>query len=260
MLTTIPAPSKRSPFRGLMQIVRFNWPKYAAAVTFFAILSAVLLAVPLPAGGQLALAAAVACLLFWSAASLIASYWIYDLSPLADWGWLVDRVPEHAHGVSHWVNIHCGFDDTSSRLRTLFPCTSGTTIDLFDPGLMAERSIHRARKSQSPAPQTASGRPNSLPLADSTTDLVFLLLAAHEIRNAGLRAQFFREVRRVVRAGGTVVLVEHLRDAWNAMTFGPGAWHFYPRREWLRLAKQAGFTLREEGRITPFVRYFILEA
>jgi len=87
---------------------------------------------------------------------------------------------------------------------------------------------------------------------------VFLLFAAHEIRQSARRTEFFREATRVLSKSGQLLLVEHIRDWSNFVAFGPGFLHFHSRGEWLRVANSAGFTIAREGRVTPFVRYFLM--
>ena len=84
-------------------------------------------------------------------------------------------------------------------------------------------------------------------------DTIFLLFAAHEIRNPNERQQFFEELKRILKLDGELVLVEHLRDLPNTFAFGPGAWHFYPLNEWETIAKQSGFRIHIQKRMTPFI-------
>src|SRR5207244_471793 len=85
-----------------------------------------------------------------------------------------------------------------------------------------------------------------LPLETASADLVTAIFVAHELRQAASKEAFFREARRVLRPGGRLLLVEHLRDGWNLAAFGPGAFHFFSRHEWLRVAGATGFQLGEE--------------
>jgi hypothetical protein len=91
-------------------------------------------------------------------------------------------------------------------------------------------------------------------LASSSCDAVVVVFAAHEVRDRRAREALFLDLRRVVKASGRVVLVEHLRDRANLAAFGPGAWHFQTRSEWLRLAARSGFGAVEEAHMTTFVR------
>jgi SAM-dependent methyltransferase len=83
------------------------------------------------------------------------------------------------------------------------------------------------------------------------------VFAAHELRTPGHRAELFGEVARALRPAGRLLLVEHCRDAANLAAYGPGAWHFYPRQEWLRLAAGAGLTPAGESTMTPLVRVLV---
>ena len=67
-----------------------------------------------------------------------------------------------------------------------------------------------------------------LPVASGSQDTVFAVFAAHELRHRAHLKALFDEIARVLRPGGTLVLVEHLRNAAATVVYGPGAWHFRP--------------------------------
>jgi SAM-dependent methyltransferase len=189
----------------------------------------------------------------WTAGSLAVSHWIYDRSPLREWTWIKALLP---NGPRRWCNIHCGLDESSETLRSLFPNSSADVLDIFNPAEMTEPSIARARKRSAEICTPADAQ--DLPLADASCDAVFLLFTAHELRSPEAREAFFRETRRVLASDGRIIVTEHLRDGPNFCAFGPGAFHFFSRREWLRVFDRGSLALVEEFSITPFVRIFVL--
>lgn len=252
----------RRVLHGLRQIVRYNWPQYVvgAVCVLAGILLLVVVTLPTWLWWLISIGIGLAC--WWLLGSLVASYWIYDLSPLTRWKWLERWLPVSAHDESrplHLLNIHSGFDDTTLILRALFPRATVRVVDLYDPEVMTEPSIHRAREASPPVDGTEPGTAQQLPAQDQSTDAVLLLLAAHELRQPAEREALFGEVCRVLPEGGRVVLAEHARDVCNFLAFGPGFWHFLPYGEWLRLAQVAGFQVVHQGRITPFIRTLVLE-
>jgi hypothetical protein len=52
--------------------------------------------------------------------------------------------------------------------------------------------------------------------------------------------------------------MEHARDSWNFLAFGPGFLHFFPQRAWRQAARQAGLEVRTEFAMTPFVHVFVM--
>ena len=97
-------------------------------------------------------------------------------------------------------------------------------------------------------------------MVTETADVVFGLLAIHELRSDRERSAWFAEARRCLGRGGRVVLVEHLRDSANFLAFGPGFLHFYSRGSWRRAWESAGFRSADEFRVTPWVHVFVLAA
>jgi ubiquinone/menaquinone biosynthesis C-methylase UbiE len=250
----------RGQFDGVLQIVRYNWTYYAGAIfgaTALVVLVG-LLRPPLLVAWVLVLGAIAA--IFWLVLSLVVSHYVYDRSDLYRWQWIRDFVlprGEHGGGGLHIVNIHAGLDETSVALQEMFPASEVTILDVYDADDMPEPSIARARQDARPGLAAVSADFRSLPLADASADLVTVIFVAHELRRGEAKEAFFREVERILKPGGLLLLVEHLRDAWNLCAFGPGAFHFFPRREWLRVTKTAGFELKKEFTRTPFVRAFV---
>jgi len=130
---------------------------------------------------------------------------------------------------------------------------------MYGPGAMPAASVARARALYAPAVAAQRCGFCALPLDDGQRDAHFVFFSAHELRAAGDREAFFAELRRTLRPGGVLVVAEFMRNGWSVLAFGPGAFHALPRREWLRLGEQAGFALREELSMTPFVRVFVWE-
>jgi SAM-dependent methyltransferase len=240
---------------GMLQIVRFNWPWYAAGVaasTMGWVVLPCLSRWPWPR--ELALAG-LAGAIWFMVSSLVVSGWVYDGSVLRRWTWIRQRLPKPPATAA---NIHAGFDETSRALVDFFPRAQIAVWDIYQPALTTEGSIARARRLQNSPPSARKAEFSHLPEGDGVLDAVFLLFAAHEIRSGRARDEFFGELFRILKPSGTVLITEHLRDWKNFLAFGPGFLHFLPRQEWVRLAKNAGFLLAEEFSITPFVRVFRL--
>jgi SAM-dependent methyltransferase len=244
---------RRNGYQGALNILRFNRAKYIGSLVMLGV-GFGLLQFGLPPYVRYCLWTGMILTGYWSVASLFVSHWVYDRSELYGWRWL-KRILQPAPFC--WVNIHAGLDESSHILREIFPAADSLILDIYDPSQMTEPAIVIARG------QTASdciaADYQKLPLKDDSVDVVFLLFAAHELRQSLAREQFFKELNRILIPRGKLVLVEHLRDWKNFAAFGPGAFHFYSRDEWLRLACSNLFATRMNFSLTPFVRAFVFE-
>jgi len=245
----------RKPCEGMLNIVRFNWPLYVVALFLAVVCTIAVLVFPLPSWLFILLLAGASGATYFLVVSLAVSYIIYDQSPLYRWMWVKDLLTIAPQQIA---NIHAGFDESSEALHDLFPQANLVIIDLYDPKRMTEPSIARARRLRSTKQSTLPADPGAIPLAESSCDAVFLLFAAHEIRDAQERLRLFAEVDRILTPGCTVLLVEHQRDFANFLAFGPGFLHFYPHSEWLRLIAESGLHIVTTFSMTPFVGVFLL--
>jgi SAM-dependent methyltransferase len=248
MTSNVPA---RAPYQGLLQIFNYNRPFYMR--TLSAAIATVILSVWLPIALRAPLLLAAGAAVFWTCSSLLVSHYVYDRSTFYTLLWLHDCL---SRSPARWINIHSGIDETSLAIASMFPNSEGQIADIYDPREMTEPSIERARRLAA-APLAATDW-RALPAPDQEFDTAFLIFAAHELRHHEARVRLFREIARVLRIGGELVLVEHSRDWANFFAFGPGFLHFFSARTWQDAANAVGLPIRLHRTVTPFVHVFVL--
>lgn len=243
----------REPFQGVKNIIRFNWHFYVLSVGFVLLV----LALTNYLKQELQLCLYILCFLIVGTIliSLAVSYYVYDLSGLYKLTWLEGL----KISTGKIVNIHAGFDETSILLRNKFKPENLIVFDFYDPTKHTEISIKRARKAYPPFPLTQRITTSSLPLADKSVDTIFVLFSAHEVRNESERIVFFKELKRIVKPTGQIIITEHLRDIANFLAYSIGFFHFYSRSSWYRVFETAQLKIKEEIKCTPFISTFILK-
>jgi SAM-dependent methyltransferase len=246
----------RGKFQGMLNIARFNWPLYGAALAVLTLSAAGIFLLT----GLFKIASGIgfACAAYFILGSLGVSHLVYDCSKLYRWSWLDTAL--NGSPLRQAIFCHSGFDETSAELREKFNHVQWSILDHYDEERMTERSIHRARALFPPTTGTWACSYDAWPLTDKLADVVFALFAIHELRTEGERTAWFAEANRCLRKGGRVVLVEHVRDAANFLAFGPGFLHFHTCASWRRCWESAGLRSIDQFSVTPFVQVFVLTA
>jgi SAM-dependent methyltransferase len=246
--------SLRKPLQGLRNIIRFNWHFYALAFGLALAVGAAALVLPAPLSyiGWVGLGLILAPVLV----SLAVSTYVYDYAGLYELGWLPARIAP-APGVK-LLTISAGFDELTPLLAQSWPAEQLLAVDFYDPARHTEVSIKRARQAYPPVPGTLRVSTDALPLPTHSVDYALAFLAAHEVRDPAERAAFFREIGRVLKPAGEIIVVEHLRDAANFLAYTIGFFHFHSRRAWRATFRAAGLQVAQEINITPFPTAFIL--
>lgn len=247
--------TSRGKYDGVVQILRYNVQSYIGSLCALLLIVILLRLHLLPRLLESALGGIAGLAAFWSTSSLIVSYYIYDYAAVTGWNWLPQMLP---YPPRRWLTIHAGLDEATKTLMRLFPGTGYVVLDIYDRAEMTEPSITRARRLHPCGRPAVRCKLDALPLSDEGRDTLFLLFTAHEIREPARRVVFLREASRTLAAPGQMLLVEHLRDWKNFVAFGPGCFHFYSRREWVRVVREAGLTVERECSVTPFVRCFLM--
>ena len=241
----------RKPFQGVSNIIRFNWHFYVLASAFILLM----LAVAPMSGTALkpyvyVLSVFVCCSVVLS---LAASFYVYDYSDLYKLNWIEKDEKDQVI-----INIHSGFDETSTLLIQAFPRASLSVYDFYDPLKHTEISIKRARRAYPAFPGTYRIATDHIPLTDASVDKIIVALSAHEIRDVAERIRFFKELFRILKPGGNIYITEHLRDVPNFLVYNIGFFHFHSKNTWLQTFKQSGLQVIQEIKTTPFISTFIL--
>lgn len=238
---------ERKAFQGLTNILRFNWHFYVLALCLLMVGLFFRQYVPVQ-------------VLLWGITistllSLGVSWYVYDGSQLYRLQWLAGLRIGAGQQI---ININAGFDETSHILSQKYPDATLQVFDFYDPVKHTEISIERARKAYAAYPGTQTICTSAVPLAAASVDVIFLFLAAHEIRDEQERSNFFTQLGHSLRNHGKIIVLEHLRDTRNFIAYNIGFLHFFSGTAWKRTFATAELTIGEEMKITPFLSAFIL--
>ncbi len=244
--------SIRKPFQGVLNIIRFNWHFYVLAASIIVFIFVI--------GHYFTYLSVIGSVFVFliicsTIISLAVSVYIYDFSNLYEFSWLSDLKNEAKERI---ININAGFDETSYLLTNRFANCELFVADFYDATKHTEVSIKRARKAYPPFPKTQRISTSHLSFQDSSADKIFTIFSAHEIRNEKERVAFFKELHRVLKPTGNVVVTEHLRDTANFFAYNIGFFHFYSKATWLNTFRLAELNVSKEIKITPFITSFIL--
>ncbi|WP_205945710.1 class I SAM-dependent methyltransferase [Pedobacter frigiditerrae] len=187
--------------------------------------------------------------------SLIASYYIYDVSNLYSLKWLDDVEIKQEN---HLLNINAGFDETSYLLKRKYVSSNLTVMDFYNPAKHTEVSIERARKAYPPYPGTLAIETSNIGVPTKSIDCAFVILAAHEIRDKQEQIIFFKQIKKSLKDDGKVIVVEHNRDIYNFLVYNLGCFHFFNPRRWKDVFKKSGLQLTQTKKITPFINVYYL--
>lgn len=244
----------RKPLQGVWNIIRFNWQFYVLSICFVLFLFGLKYFVDQQF--YLPIKILILIIVLPVLISLFVSLYVYDLSSLYSLKWLnklnIDKK-------KILINIHAGFDETSILLNKKFSDNDLIVYDFYNPQQHTEMSIKRARKAYPPYPNTKQISTSYIPLQRNYVDYIFLIFAAHEIRDDNEKIIFFSELNRILNSNGKIIITEHLRDISNFVAYNIGFFHFFGKHTWFKIFKKSNFIVSKKLKITPFITTFILE-
>ncbi|WP_299250982.1 methyltransferase domain-containing protein [uncultured Lacinutrix sp.] len=243
---------KRKKFQGVLNILSFNRHFYVIGLSTLAIIIFSLLYIEC---SNIILYSVIGSFVYGLLMPLIISAYVYDYSGYYNLNWL--KACDIDTQAKNIININAGFDETSFLIKNKFPKAELQVFDFYSKKKHTEPAIVRARKVSLTYPYTRQISTKHIPLEDDTTDIVFLLSTAHEIRNNTEKILFLKECHRICKPTGKVIMVEHLRDLPNFFAFSIGFTHFFSKKTWKTVYKKAGFSSFKNIKFTPFMSIII---
>lgn len=245
---------RRKPFQGVFNIIRFNWHFYALLLLL--VLGLLLSRVFFSELVHDAIGLACALLLFPIVVSLVVSFYVYDWSNLYSFEWMNALGIKSHHSI---LNVHAGYDETSEIISNRFPESTLLVADFYDAEKHTEVSIERARKAYPEFPGTQRIETTNIPFGKNSFDYIFLIFAAHEIRDNNERIFFLTQLQETLTANGVIVIMEHTRDLPNFLAYNIGFLHFWSETKWLQNFEAANLRVTKKFTHTPFVTIYILK-
>ncbi|MBP7997865.1 MAG: methyltransferase domain-containing protein [Chloroflexi bacterium] len=127
-----------------------------------------------------------------------------------------------------------------------------TVIDVFNPQLTPGRALSRTREQARPWPQAEprliclEGSVDLLPLPDRSVPVVTMAYTLPEFWQRGDQEQLLREIYRILKPGGRLIVLEQMRHPQNVWFLGPLVWRWPAAAYWHELLTTTGFTIRKE--------------
>ena len=246
-------------YSGTLSTLIYNWPIFASIAFFGLVMLGVSALLPAP----------------WHWVTLICGFGAFGiiLSALATTYLVYDAGSQHEYDrlaqLGDLDQANVVLDITCGKLRGtrgLLPLAQKVghyfLIDIFDPEKMSEASLRRARTME-PSLEVdrriyqRPGQVDRLPVPHNWADVIYCDFCLHEIRNVTDREALFAEFARVLKPNGRLLIAEHSLDMPNFISFGPGAFSFFPANTWQQHLAHANLTVEHHERWRGLVHLWV---
>ena len=189
--------------------------------------------------------------------SILASYILYDKSDL----YKLEKLPDYIelNEIKNGIFIHASFDPISKLLEKKYPKMELVVCDIFENRHLDEKMINVSKRVFPPNNKEIKINPTSLPFSDKSQEIIFAVTALHEILEHDKWVLFFKEVKRILKKDGIIIISEQMRNTTNFVFFNIGAFHFLSKKKWKSAIKKSGLKIHEINRINIFAETIIIK-
>jgi SAM-dependent methyltransferase len=254
-----------SRYQGTLTEVAARWPTYLLVYGGGALLALLLIVL----GSSRALWAFVAFGLvllivvgYFLGARLWAAYQRYDVQGQrpVDLFFELGRIT----ATTRFVHVGMGLRRTPQQMSRRLTSGRVTALDVYNPQEAPHGELARARYAVTPSGadprlRWLEGTIKLFPLPDRSSSVVTIEEAAGALWQHGDRLLLLREVYRILRPEGRLVLAQPVRTQTTWLVYGTGAMRLEPAAYWRRLLVESGFNVLREKEVQGLVTYFLAE-
>lgn len=162
------------------------------------------------------------------------------------------------------VYVGLGLRDTPIGLSRRLTRGHLDAVDVYNPRVAPGSVLTRLRRPTPPSlrdPRLSwlEGSIDLLPLPDASVDLVAMSYTLVEFWQHGDRNRLLKEVRRILRPEGHLLLAEPARTRTQLLMLGPAALKLPPPDYWRRQLQDAGFIIAREKYVSDYYICFRAE-
>lgn len=253
--------SERNRYQGAASYVYAQWPGYLLRYGGI-ILAFLMIVAGLIIGWQMLVALGIVLLtamFFLMLAALWTAHKLYDADTLQSDDLLFAM--SQAQPTDKLANIDLGLRQQAIMLSRHLTTGKITVIDVYNPQLAAGASLARARlqapsTKQDPRLAWFDGHINLLPMPDSSVTAVFMSQVLSEFGQHGDRQTLLREIRRILKPNGRLLLTEQTASWLNWLLVGTSSAKLQPAEYWRDLLLEAGFDIHRQENIQGLTNCF----
>ena len=246
--------SERNRNQGTARHVYAQWPGYLLRYGGL-ILAFLTIAAGLTMGWQVLVAIGIVLLsavFFLMLAALWTAHRLYDTDGLQSDDLLFAM--SQAQPTDNLANIDLGLRQQAIMLSRHLTTGRITVIDVYNPQLATSAGLARARlqapsTKQDPRLTWSDGHISLLPLPDASVTAVFMSQVLSEFGQHGDRQTLLREIRRILKPSGRLLVTEQTASWLNWLLVGTSSAKLQPAEYWRELLLEAGFDIHRQENI-----------
>ena len=253
--------SERDRYQGTARHIYAQWPGYLLRYGGL-ILAFLMIGAGLIMGWQVLVALGIVLLtavFFLMLAALWTAHKLHDADGLQSDDLLFAM--SQAQPTDNLANIDLGLRQQAIILSRHLTTGKITVIDVYNPQLATGAGLARARlqapsTKQDPRLTWYDGHISLLPMPDSSVTAVFMSQVLSEFSQHGDRQTLLREIRRILKPSGRLLVTEQTASWLNWLLAGTSTARLHPTEYWRDLLLEAGFEIHRQENIQGLLNCF----